>query len=161
MLPQTNLDATDLAIIYELQQDARLPNVTLADRVGLSPSPCSRRVRMLEEAGVITGYRATLNRSAIDLGLTVFAEVRVDRHSHENADAFVDAVLAIPNVIACHLVSGQADFLVEIVVRDMTSYESDVLRQMLSLPAVREIRSVFAMKTHRAEGALPLDHLDP
>lgn len=152
----TALDAIDVRILRELQADARLPNLTLAERVGLSPSPCSRRVKLLEEAGVIEGYRAVLNRAAIDLGLTVFAGIRVERHTHENAEAFVAAVLAIDEVVACHLVSGDADFLLEVVVRDMAAYEGAVLRRLLELPAVRDIRTSFAMKTYRAGGPLPL-----
>ena len=150
------LDAIDLNILRELQADARLPNLVLADRVGLSPSPCSRRVKILEENGVIEGYRAILNRKAIDLGLTVFAGIRVERHTHENATAFVDAVLAMEEVVACHLVSGDVDFLLEVVVRDMTMYESTLLRRLLQLPAVRDIRTSFAMRTHRASGAVPI-----
>lgn len=159
MLPKPSLDATDLRILSELQSDARLPNITLADRAGISPSPCSRRVRLLEEAGVIAGYRAILDRAAINLPLTVFAGVRVERHSQESADAFVEAVVAIRNVVACHLVSGDSDFLIEIVVPDMTTYEAEVLRQLLALPAVREIRSSFAMKSYKTGGPLPLGHL--
>ena len=106
------LDATDMKILRELQADARLPNITLAERVNLSPSPCLRRVRILEETGVIEGYRAVINRDAINLGLTVFAGIRVERHCHENADEFVTAVLAMPEVVACHLVSGDIDFLI-------------------------------------------------
>ena len=154
------LDAIDLNILRELQSDARLPNLVLADRVGLSPSPCSRRVKILEENGVIEGYRAILNRKAIDLGLTVFAGIRVERHTHENATAFVDAVLAMEEVVACHLVSGDVDFLLEVVVRDMTMYESTVLRRLLQLPAVRDIRTSFAMRTHRAAGAVPIRKTD-
>jgi Lrp/AsnC family leucine-responsive transcriptional regulator len=151
-----SLDAIDLKILHELQSDARIPNLTLAERVGLSPSPCSRRVKLLEEAGVIEGYRAVLNRAAVGLGLTVFAGVRVDRHAQDQADAFVKAVLALPEVVACHLVSGDFDFLVEVVVPDMATYEATVLRQLLSIVAIRDIRSSFAMRSHLAGGALPL-----
>ena len=151
------LDVIDLKILRELQADARLPNITLADRVGLSPSPCSRRVKLLEEAGVIEGYRAVLDRQAVGLGLTVFAGVRVERHAQDQADAFVKAVLSMPEVVACHLVSGDVDFLVEVVVPDMATYEAVVLRQLLSLATVRDIRSSFAMRTYSAARALPLD----
>lgn len=150
------LDAIDLKILREIQNDARIPNLTLADRVGLSPSPCSRRVKLLEEAGIIEGYRAVLNRAAVGLGLTVFAGVRVERHAQDQADAFVNAVLALPEVVACHLVSGDVDFLVEVVVPDMATYEATVLRQLLSLAAIRDIRSSFAMRSYLAGGALPL-----
>jgi len=150
------LDAIDLKILRELQADARLPNVVLAERVGLSPSPCSRRVRLLEERGVIEEYRTVLNRSAVGLDLTVFAGVRVERHSQKHADAFVEAVLAMPEVVACHLVSGDVDFLIEVVVPNMAAYEAIVLRALLSLTPVRDIRSSFAMRSHKAGGPLPV-----
>ena len=105
---------------------------------------------------MIEGYRTVLNRAAIDLGLTVFAGIRVERHSAQNADSFVEAVLAMPEVVACHLVSGDVDFQIEVVVPDMATYESIVLRRLLSLSAVRDIRSSFAMRSYRAGGALPV-----
>jgi Lrp/AsnC family leucine-responsive transcriptional regulator len=89
--------------------------------------------------------------------LTVFAGIRVEWHTDANAEAFVSAVLAMPEVVACHLVSGDVDFLIEIVVPDMPTYESTVLRRFLSLPAVRDIRSNFAMRSYKANGALPID----
>lgn len=152
----TSLDAIDLKILRELQADARLPNMVLAERVGLSPSPCSRRVGLLEKTGVIEGYRAVLKRSAVGLGLTVFAGVRVERHNNENAETFLSEILAMPEVIACHLVSGDADFLLEVVVPDMATYEAVLLRKLLSLPSVRDIKSNFAMRSHKAGGALPV-----
>lgn len=150
------LDAIDLKILRELQSDARLPNITLAERVGLSPSPCSRRVKLLEEAGVIEGYRAILGRAAVGLPLTVFSGIKVGHHSRENADVFVSAVLAMPEVVACHLVSGDHDFLLEVIVPDMATYEASVLRRLLELPAIRDIRTSFAMRTYRAAGRLPI-----
>ena len=150
------LDRIDLKILRELQADARLPNVALAERVGLSPSPCLRRVKMLEAAGAIEGYRTILDRPSVGLGLTIFAGVRVERHTDANAEAFVNAVLAMPEVLACHLVSGEVDFLIEIVVPDMRTYEATVLRRFLSLPEVRDIRSNFAMRSYKANGALPI-----
>ncbi len=150
------LDEIDLRILRELQADARIPNIVLAEKVGLSPSPCSRRVKLLERAGVVTAYRAVLDRAAVGLGLTVFAGVRVARHSQENAEAFVAAVLDMPEVVACHLTSGDIDYLVEVVVPDMASYESTVLRRLLSLPAIADIRTSFAMRSHKTDGPLPL-----
>lgn len=149
-------DAIDLKILRELQADARLPNNVLAERVGLSPSPCSRRVKLLEESGAIECYRTILNRSAVGLGLTVFAGIRVGRHSAESKDNFIKMLLAIPEVIACHLVSGEVDFLIEVVVRDMATYEATVLNRLLSLPELRDIRTSFAMRTYRSTGPLPL-----
>jgi Lrp/AsnC family transcriptional regulator, leucine-responsive regulatory protein len=153
---KSGLDAIDLKILAELQADARIPNITLAERVGLSPSPCSRRVKLLEDAGVIEGYRTLLNRSAAGFGLTVFAGIRVERHSLENADAFVSAILEMPEVVACHLVSGDVDFLIEAVAPDVAGYEATVLRRLLALPAIRDIRSSFAMRSFKSGGPLPV-----
>jgi Lrp/AsnC family leucine-responsive transcriptional regulator len=151
-----NFDAIDLKILRELQADARLPNSVLAERVGLSPSPCSRRVKLLEESGAIESYRTIVNRTAVGLGLTVFAGIRVGRHSAEGKDRFIKMLLAMPEVIACHLVSGDVDFLIEVVVRDMATYEATVLNRLLSLPELRDIRTSFAMRTYRSSGPLPL-----
>ncbi|MGO6943075.1 Lrp/AsnC family transcriptional regulator [Rhizobium johnstonii] len=150
------LDAIDLKLLSLLQADARIANIALAEQVGLSPSPCSRRVKLLESAGVVEAYRAILSRTAVGLSLTVFSGIRVERHSHENADSFVKAVLAMPEVVACHLVSGDHDFLLEVVVPDMATYESSVLRRLLALPAIRDIRTSFAMRSYKANGPLPL-----
>ena len=152
----SDLDAIDLKILRELQADARIPNMVLAERVGLSPSPCSRRVKLLEERGVIQSYRAIIERSAIDLALTVFCAIKVERHSLDYADAFVNAVLEMPEDLACHLVSGDYDYMLEVVVPDMAAYESSVLRRLLSISAIRDIRTNFAMRTHKANGPLPI-----
>lgn len=128
----------------------------LAARVGLSPSPCSRRVKLLEESGAIESYRTIVNRTAVGLELTVFAGIRVNRHSAEGKDSFIKMLLAMPEVIACHLISGDVDFLIEVVVRDMATYESTVLNRLLSLPELRDIRTSFAMRTYRSTGPLPL-----
>lgn len=151
-----NFDAIDLKILRELQADARLPNNVLAERVGLSPSPCSRRVRLLEESGAIEGYRTIVSRAAVGLGLTVFAGIRIGRHSAEGKDSFIKMLLAMPEVIACHLVSGDVDFLIEVVVRDMATYEATVLNRLLLLPELRDVRTSFAMRTYRSSGPLPL-----
>ncbi|MBR0799939.1 Lrp/AsnC family transcriptional regulator [Bradyrhizobium jicamae] len=151
-----HLDAIDRKILSELQVDARLPNNILAERVGLSPSPCSRRVKLLEEAGVIAGYRTVLDRAALGLSLTIFAGIRVDRHSAKRKKDFIDTILKMPEVVACHLVSGDVDFLVEIVVTDMAAYEEQVLSQLLAIPELRDIRTSFAMRTYKSGGALPI-----
>lgn len=150
------LDAIDVKILSELQADARLPNITLAESVALSPSPCSRRVKLLEENGIIEGYRALINRAAVGLGLTVFIEIRARPHSGESRDAMVKALLTIPAVIACHMISGTADFLLEAVVPDMEAYEKSVLRDLLMIPEVKDIQSSFAIRTYKANGKLPL-----
>ena len=110
---QTQLDSIDRAILQALQQDGRLSNVELAQRVHLSPSACLRRVKALEADGIIAGYRAEVSRARAGLGLTVFVGLKVDRHSRETSARVEDALLAIPAVVACYLVSGGDDFLIE------------------------------------------------
>src|SRR5947209_8444968 len=102
----SDLDTIDRRIIAALQADGRLSNVELADRVGLSPSPCLRRVKRLEREGYIEAYRATLQRSHVGLGFTVFVEVKIEGHANERAEAFQDAIVSMPEIVACHLVSG-------------------------------------------------------
>ncbi len=153
------LDEIDRRILAALQRDARLTNVQLAEMVGLSPSPCLRRVKLLEKAGVIAGYHAALDRGRVGLGLTVFVSVKVERHHDEPAAAFRDAVRDLPEVVSCHLVSGQADFLLQIVVPDLAAYERLLTGTLLKLPGVSDIRSNFAIQTVKPQGPLPLDHL--
>src|SRR5690349_877581 len=117
------MDAIDRRILEALQDDGRLTVVELAERVGLSASPCLRRLKRLERDGYIEGYRATLQRSRIGLGLTVFVGIKVDGHRDENATALQDAVRAMPEVVSCHIVSGEADFLLEVVMPDLGAYE--------------------------------------
>lgn len=152
-------DAIDRCILGALQRDARLTNVQLADEVGLSPSPCLRRVRILEKSGVINGYHATLDRGGLGLGLTVFVGVKVERHHDAPATAFREAVRALPEVISCHLVSGESDFLLQVVVPDLAGYERILIETLLKLPGVSDIRSNCAIQTVKAQAPLPLDHL--
>src|SRR5437016_13784797 len=117
-MPKSDLDAIDRRIVAELQADARLSNVELADRAGLSPSPCLRRVKRLEREGYIEAYRASLDRTRIGLGFTVFVGVRLEAHANDRAGGFEEAVLGMREVIACHMVSGTVDYLLEVVVPD-------------------------------------------
>ena len=153
------LDNLDRRILDALQRNAKLSNVQLAEEVGLSPSPCLRRVRLLEEAGVIRGYHAQLDRSKTGLGLTVFVGVKVERHHDESANAFRAAVIDLPEVISCHVVSGVSDFLLQVVLPDLASYEDFLFSTLLKLPGVSDIRSNFAISTVKSQTALPLDHL--
>ena len=153
------LDNLDRRILGALQRNAKLSNVQLAEEVGLSPSPCLRRVRLLEEAGVIRGYHAELDRSKSGLGLTVFVGVKVERHHDASANAFRAAVIDLPEVISCHVVSGESDFLLQVVLPDLASYEDFLFSTLLKLPGVSDIRSNFAISTVKSQTALPLDHL--
>src|ERR1700687_2029294 len=109
-MPKTDLDPADRRIVAELQSDGRLSNVELADKVGLSPSPCLRRVKRLERDGYIEGYRAALRRDRVGLGFSVFVGVKIDGHANERALSFEKAVVALPEVVACALVSGESDY---------------------------------------------------
>ncbi len=158
-MPISDLDSIDRRIISELQADARLTNVNLADRIGLSPSPCLRRVRRLEQAGYIEGYRAALRRDRIGLGFSVFVGVKIKAHANDQAIAFEKAVTAMPEVISCHMVSGEADYFLEVVVPDLEHYQQFLIGKLLALSIVSEVRSNIALQTLKAGAALPLGHL--
>jgi Lrp/AsnC family transcriptional regulator, leucine-responsive regulatory protein len=153
------LDLVDRRLLEVLQREGRLSNVALAERVHLSPSPCLRRLKALEQAGVIDGYRAVLDREAIGLGLTVFVEIKVEGHSEDTAAAIEDAVAKMPEVVSCHIVSGAADFLLEVVVPDLRAYERLLLGSLLKLPSISDVRSNFAIREVKAASPLPLGHL--
>jgi Lrp/AsnC family transcriptional regulator, leucine-responsive regulatory protein len=151
-------DKVDRAILTRLQQDGRIANVDLADAVGLSPSSCLRRVKALEASGIIAGYHAEVSRARAGLDLTVFIGLTVDRHSRETSSRIEQALLAIPAVVACYLVSGADDFLIEAAVPDLGGYERLLLDELLAIPGVTEARSTFAIRTVLSRGPLPLGH---
>jgi DNA-binding Lrp family transcriptional regulator len=150
------LDDFDLAILSALQDNGRASNVDIADTVHLSPSPCLRRIRHLEESGVIRGYRADIDRTKVGLGLTVFVEMKVGGHNKESANRFQEALAEVPEVISCFMISGSADFLAEVVVEDLPAYERVLTDSLLTLPFVTDIRSNFAIRTVKAAGPLKL-----
>ena len=151
-------DRTDRAIVRRLQADGRIPNVELADAVSLSPSACLRRVKALEGDGIIAGYRAEVDRVRAGLGLTVFLELTVEGHSRQTSARIEQALMAIPAIVACYVISGTADFLAEVAVPDLASYEQVLLDQILAVPAVVNARSTFAIRTVLSRGPLPLNH---
>jgi Lrp/AsnC family leucine-responsive transcriptional regulator len=153
------LDAFDRSILATLQDDGRLTNAELSERIHLSPTPTSRRVKALERKGLITGYQAKLDRQKIGLGLTVLVGVKVDGHRDANAIAIQEAFRAMPEVISCHLVSGEFDFLLECVFPDTVSYEKFLLERLIKLPMVKDVRSNFVIRTVKEGAPLPLDHL--
>lgn len=158
-MPKTDLDDFDRAILAALQEDGRLSNVALAEKVGLSPSPCLRRVKRLEAEGYIGCYRAVLDRNRLGLGMTVFVEIKADKHQIEDAAAIQKALAAIPEMVSAYMVSGQADFLGEVVVPDLAAYERVLNEKLLPLPMVKEIRSNFALRLIKTAAPLPLGHL--
>jgi Lrp/AsnC family leucine-responsive transcriptional regulator len=151
-------DRVDRAIVARLQADGRLPNVDLADAVALSPSACLRRVKALEADGIIAGYLAEVDRVRAGLGLTVFIELQVSRHSRETSVQVEEALTAIPAVVACYVISGTGDFFVEVAAPDLATYEQLLLDRILTIPAVTNARSTFAIRTVLGRGPLPLEH---
>jgi Lrp/AsnC family leucine-responsive transcriptional regulator len=150
------LDSTDRRMLDVLQREGRISNAALAEKLHLSPSPCLRRLRTLEREGYIDGYRAVLDRQRIGIGLTVFVELKVDRHSERTADAISKALTGAPEVVAAHLVSGSADVLLEVAVADLAAYERLLFDTLLKLPHVSDVRSNFALRTVKPPGPLPL-----
>src|SRR6266498_1433720 len=157
-MPEHVPDRVDRAIVAKLQRDGRIANVDLADAISLSPSACLRRVKALEAGGIIAGYHAEVSRAAAGLGLTVFIGLRVQGHSQDTSTRIEQALLAIPAIVACYLVSGTDDFLAEAAVPDLAAYERLLLGQILTIPSVIEAHSTFAIRTVLSRGPMPLEH---
>ena len=153
---QMELDRTDHRILALLQEDGRRTNVEVAERVALSPSPCLRRIKRLEAAGVVRGYRAIIDREAVGLGLTVLVEIKVGQHSRDNAGALEAALADMAEVVSCHMISGAADFIAEVVVKDLKEYERLLSERLLVLPMIADIRSNFSLRRIKSEAPLPL-----
>jgi len=153
------LDMFDMRILRELQEDGRLTNAELSDRIGLSPSPCLRRTRRLEEDGLIAGYQARLDASRLGLGVLAFIHVHLERQVEEAAQDFEAAVLALPQVIACYSVTGDSDYMLHVVCEDLEGFAHFAHGILMGLPGVRGVRSSLALKRVKESGRLPLDHL--
>jgi DNA-binding Lrp family transcriptional regulator len=156
-LNSLNLDETDLQIIYELQRDGRLSNQELADRIGLSPSPCLRRVRALEQAGVITGYRAVVNPAKVGLAITAFVRLRMNSHSAEQVAEIEDRLASMPSVLEVYLLAGDNDYQLKIVVSSFLEYENFVRDHLRTMPALASISTAFAFGVIKSFSPLPLD----
>ncbi|MEV8638431.1 Lrp/AsnC family transcriptional regulator [Streptosporangium sp. NPDC051023] len=141
------MDEVDRSILAVLAQHGRITNSELAARVGLSPSPCLRRVRQLEEAGIIRGYQALIDPAAIGRGLRVFVGVRLMRHNRADVVAFERGVTLLPAVVACHHVTGNYDYLLQVEVADLPAYEHFHAHQLAALPGVATVSSYVTMKT--------------
>jgi Lrp/AsnC family leucine-responsive transcriptional regulator len=150
------LDEIDLRILEELQLNARLTNVALAERVHLSASPCLARVRALERAGVIDRYVTLVKPLAVGLGVSVFIQITLERQSTETLNVFETAVLRRPEVMECYLMTGDADYLLRVVVADVQALERFILDQLSPIPGIANIRSSFALKQVKYKTSLPL-----
>ena len=150
------LDRIDRNILRQLQADARLSYVELADKVGLSTSPCLERVKRLEREGWIEGYHARLSAQKLDAGLLVFVEISLNYTSGEVFNEFRRAVVKWPQIQECHLVSGDFDYLLKIRIADMAAYRELLGEIIHELPGVRDSRTLVAMETVKESGAIPL-----
>ena len=151
------LDAVDAAILNHLQADGRMANAELAERVGLSPSACHRRVRALEAAGVITGYAAMVDPDAIQRGLTVIVLATLENQRRETLEAFEGAVAEIEDVMDCRLTTGAEDYILRLQVRDARDYERLHRERLSGLPGVARLVSNIAMRTVFTRTALPVE----
>jgi Lrp/AsnC family transcriptional regulator, leucine-responsive regulatory protein len=156
-MPQPG-DRIDRAILTTLQRDGRIANIDLAEAVSLSPSACLRRVKALEASGIIEGYRAEVSRARAGLDLTAFIGLRVEAHSRATAQQVEQALTAIPAVVACYVVSGGDDFMVEVAARDLANYEHILLDHILAIPGVSQAHTTFAIRTVLSRGPVPLTH---
>jgi len=160
-VPISHLDDFDRRILATLQSEGRLSNTDLADRIGLSATPCLRRVKALERDGIIRGYRAELERAEVGLGLTVMVGVKIAVHREEQTTAIQEAFKAIPEIVTCRLVSGEIDYMLEVVVPDLRAYEQFLVGKLLKFPEIRDVRSNFVIRTVKDNTPLSLDHLSP
>ncbi len=151
------LDSIDRKILTALQADGRLSNVDLAEQVGLSPSPCLRRVRLLEEAGIIDRYVALVAQGAVGLPVSVFISIKLERQQEEDLDRFEAEVSAYPEVLECYLMTGTQDYLLRVVVADLAAYERFLKTKLTRVGNVASIESSFALKQVKYTNVLPLD----
>ncbi len=156
-MPTAPLDAIDRRILRVLQENARIPNVELAQAVGLSPSPCLRRVRDLEERGIVRRYVGLVDPGAVGLPVSVFVQVTLERQVERALETFETAVQERPEVMECYLMTGDADYLLRVVVPDLESFQRFLMEHLTRVPGVASIKSSFALKQVKYLTALPLD----
>jgi Lrp/AsnC family leucine-responsive transcriptional regulator len=154
------LDRLDRKVLNELQRDGRISNVDLAARVNLSESACLRRVRALEQAGLIERYVALLDQKQVGLSGTVFVHIVLRREEQSELAAFEAAIQNIPEVMECYLMTGESDYLLRVVVPDIAAYQAFLLEHLTRIEGTASIKSSFALKQVKYKTALPLDHLE-
>ena len=153
---QIEVDDVDLQLLSALQANARLTTGELAEMTGLSQSPCWRRIRRLEEAGLIEGYRARLNRRALGYGVVAFVSISIDFQNEKRSAEFVKAVHAIPQVVMFHGVTGTTDFLLMVVAQDLDAYSELLTRKLHRLPGVKQVQTSFSVQEFKAFEDLPI-----
>ena len=154
-----SIDKFDLAILQELQAHGRLTNAELAQRVGLSAAPCWRRVRALEESGFIKGYHAEIDRRKIGLGVLAFVRLDTERANSEVTRKIEEAIRKLPEIVACHYISGTGMFELQVVAQDLDAFSRFALNSLMNLPNVKDLHTSFSLGEVKAGAALPLGHL--
>jgi Lrp/AsnC family leucine-responsive transcriptional regulator len=150
------MDDIDRKIVRAVQRDGRMSNRELADRVGLSPSPCLRRLKILEQSGVIRGYHAEIDAKLYGLPITVFIRVKLERHDEDTVNAFEAKVRANDNIVECHVMTGQSDYLLRVMVADLSDYERFVRRELQRIGGIASIDTSFAYGMVKRRSAFPL-----
>ena len=153
------LDKSDISILEAMQKDGRLSNRELAKEVSLSPSPSWRRLRALEDSGVISHYAAVVDRHQVGLSIMGFAHVTLNDHSSEKVKSFDRAIMRAPQVLECHATSGEHDYMLKVVAPDMASYQDFLSEYLLKIGVVRTVNTSFALKQQKSTTALPMDQL--
>lgn len=151
------LDRTDRRILAVLQQDGRMSHLALAEQVGLSPTPCTRRVRALESAGVIQGYAALVDPRRVGQSIQAIVQIKLEQHTDEIAERFRRTLQERPEVMACYAMAGDMDFLLHVVVRDIEALSDFTLRRLLRIPGVRDVRSSIVLETVKRSFKVPVD----
>jgi DNA-binding Lrp family transcriptional regulator len=151
-----NLDPIDLKLLSELQADGRITNVDLAEKVGLTAPPCLRRMRSLEQAGVIRSYHAEVDPAALGYTITVFAMVSLKSQAEDDLRAFEKHVLSLPDVRECHMLNGEIDFILKILARDLQSFQELLTSQLTSAPNVSSVKTSLTIRTAKDEPGVPI-----
>ncbi len=149
-------DKTDRLILSTLQDDARISNAELADRVNLSPTPCLRRVKRLEDQGVIEGYSARLNKEQLGLGISAFVFIQLERNSSQKASAFEEAIQSLEAVIDCFVLTGEYDYLLNVVTQDLKDYEDFIKKRLANIPQVAKIDTTIILNQVMSKRSLPI-----
>jgi DNA-binding Lrp family transcriptional regulator len=153
----SKFDPIDIQILRELQADGRMTNVELAQRVGLTAPPCLRRVRALEEAGVITSYHAELDAVSLGFGITVFAMVSLRSQAESDLEAFESHIAALPEVRECYMLNGEIDFILKIVARDLQSFQRFLTSQLTSAPNVSSVKTSLTIRRSKNAVGVPIE----
>lgn len=153
---KTELTGIDRRILRALQEDGRMTIQAIADRVGLSASPCLRRIRQMEEAGIIAAYSAVVDQKAVGLPVSVFISIKLERQRAEELDRFGDAIAGWPEVMECYLMTGQFDFLLRVVCADLAAYEAFLREKLTQVAGVSSIESSFSLGQVKYSRVLPI-----